>query len=112
MRQVASGGDLTVAYLVIVGNNASTEAINTYFGYGRDVTALHEKAQSAYTGSKNPSYFEAGTLLVDILDTRSFKLLERNYATRPVLRNPTAEVRAANIQDAVNEVLKGVRIVQ
>jgi hypothetical protein len=112
LRQVPSGGDLTVAYLVIVGNNASTEAINTYFGYGRDVTALHEKAQAAYAGSKNPNYFQAGTLLVDILDTQTYKLLQRQYVTKPVLQNPTAELRAAHIQEAVNEVLNNVRIAQ
>ena len=44
-----------MAYLVILGNNASTESINTYFGYGRDAEALHDKAQDAYTSSKNPN---------------------------------------------------------
>ena len=110
VTKVASGGDITVAYLVIVGNNGSTEAINTYFGYGRDATELHEKAHKAYTASKNPNYFEAGTLLIDIVDSKSFKVLDRNYVTRQLLRNPTAEVRAANVKDAVNAVLKDVRI--
>jgi hypothetical protein len=109
LRRMESGGDLTVAYLVIVGNNASTEAINTYFGYGRDTEALHEKAQNAYSGSKNPNYFEAGTLVIDLIDSRTFKLVERNYVTRPVLRDATSDARAANIQSAVDETLKNVR---
>lgn len=82
-----SGGDVTVGYLVIVGNNASTTAINDHFGYGGDAAGLHDKAQSAYAGSKNPNYFEAGTLVIDISDAKTFKLLKRGYATRPVLRN-------------------------
>lgn len=110
LRKVDSGGDVTVAYLVIVGNNASTESINTYFGYGGDAAALHDKAQDAYAGSKNPNYFEAGTLLIDIIDSKTFKVVKRNYAVRPVLSNPTAEVRAANIQSAVDEVLKDLRV--
>ena len=110
VKQVASGGDATVAYLVIVGNNASTTAIHDYFGYGRDFAALQDKAQDAYAGSKNPNYFEAGTLLIDIIDTKTFKLLKRSYVTRPVLRNVSAEVRAERIQEAVNAVLKDVRI--
>lgn len=110
LTQVASGGDVIVAYLVIVGNNAMTESINTYFGYGRNSADLHEQAQDAYTSSKNPNYFEAGTLLVDIIDAKTYKLLKRNYVTRPLLRNPSAEVRAANIQEAVDAVLKDVRI--
>jgi predicted small secreted protein len=112
LAQAESGGDITVAYLVVVGNNVTTESINTYFGYGRDSSALHDKAQGAYSGSKNPNYFEAGTLLIDLIDSRTYKLLVRNHVTRPTLRNPSAEVRAANIQEAVDAVLKDVRIVK
>ena len=110
LSQVASGGDVTVAYLVIVGNNVSTEAISTYFGYDRDASALHDKAQDTYAGSKNPNYFEAGTLLVDIIDAKTYKLLKRAYVVRPLLRNPSAEVRAERIQEAVDAVLQDVRI--
>jgi hypothetical protein len=110
LNKLASGGDVTVAYLVIVGNNASTEIINTYFGYGRDDSALHDKAQDAYTSSKNPNYFQAGTLLVDIIDAKTYKLLKRAYVVRPLLSKPSAEVRAERIQEAVDAVLKDVRI--
>jgi hypothetical protein len=110
LAKVASGGDVTVAYLVIVGNNASTEAISTYFGYGRDASALHNKAQDAYTGSSNPNYFQAGTLLIDILDAKTNKLLKRSYVTRPVLQNPSADVRAERIQEAVDAVLQDLHI--
>jgi hypothetical protein len=110
LGKVASGSDVIVAYLVIVGDNASTEAVNTYFGNGRHADALHDKAHEAYNNSKNPNYFQAGTLLVDIIDAKTYKLLERSYVVRPLLRNPTAEVRAGNIQEAVDAVLKDVRI--
>jgi Domain of unknown function (DUF4136) len=110
LNKVASGGDLTVAYLVIVGNNASTETINTYFGYGRDDFELSDKAQKAYTESKNPNYFQAGTLLVDLIDAKTYKVLKRAYVTRPLLSNPTAEVRAERIEEAVSAVLKDVKI--
>jgi hypothetical protein len=110
LKQVAAGGDVVVAYLIIVGNNASTEAVNTYFGYGRDTFALHDKAQSAYSSSKNPNYFEAGTLLVDFIDAKSYKLLKRAYVVRPLLRNPSAEARAEHIQEAVDSVLQDVRL--
>ena len=110
LSRVPSGGDVVVAYLVIIGNNASTEAISTYFGYGRDASGLHDKAQDAYAGSKNPNYFEAGTLLVDIIDAKTYKLLKRSYVTRPLLRNPTAEVQVFRIQEAVDKALWDVRI--
>jgi hypothetical protein len=110
LNKVGSGGDVIVAYLVIVGNNAVTESINTYFGYGRNANELHDQAQEAYSHSQTPYYFEAGTLLVDIIDAKTYKLLKRAYVTRPLLRNPAAEVRAGNIQEAVDAVLKDVRI--
>jgi hypothetical protein len=110
LSPVAAGGDVIVAYLIVVGNNASTESITTYFGAGRDPSALENKAQEAYDRSKNPNYFEAGTLLVDILDGRTYKLLKRSYVTRPLLRDVTADVRAERIQEAVDAVLNDVSI--
>jgi hypothetical protein len=112
IAKVAAGGDVTVGYLVIVGNNVSTESINTYFGYGQNASGLADKAHDAYTGNKNPNFFEAGTLLIDITDSKSFKLLKRSYATRPVLQNLPDDARAARIQEAVDEILRGVRIAQ
>jgi hypothetical protein len=107
---VANGGDITVAYLVIVGNNATTTSINEYFGYGRDVSALNDIAHEKYTQNKNPNYFEAGTIVIDIIDSHTSKLLKRGYASRPLLANPTTEARAARIQQAVDEALQGLSI--
>ena len=111
VNKVASGGDVVVAYLIVVGNNASTEMIDTYFGHGRDASELHEKAQTAYNKNKNPNYFEAGTLLVDFLDGKTYKLLKRSYVSRPVLKNASAEVRAEHIKEAVDAVLQDAHIV-
>jgi hypothetical protein len=112
LSRTASGGDVTVAYLVITGNNASTASISDYFGYGEDASALHQQAHSAYTGSKNPNYFEAGTLVIDVIDTRTFKLLQRNHATRPLLRNLPEDARAARVQEVVDEILRDLRVVR
>jgi hypothetical protein len=111
VRQVQSDGDVTVSYLLIIGNNVSTTSINDYFGYGPDAEALHEKAQNAYSGVKDRNYLEAGTLLIDIIDAKTQKLLRRSHVTKPLLKNPTAEARAARIQEAVNETLNGLQIV-
>ena len=110
VTKVASGGDITVGYLLIVGNNASTAMIDTYFGYAEDAEALQKKAQEAYTSSKNPNYFEAGTLLIDIIDSGSYKLLKRGYASRPILQNVSNDVRASRIQEVVDEILSGASI--
>ena len=109
-RATPGPGDITVAYLIIIGNNATTSSIHDYFGYGEDATALVEKAHAAGTSSRNPNFFEAGTLVIDIIDSRNFKLLKRNYVVRPILRNPAVEVRQARMQEAVDEALKDLRI--
>ena len=110
VTKVTTAGDVTVAYLVIVGNKTTTESISTYFGYGEDADALHDKAHDAYIGSKNPNYFEAGTLVIDIVDSKTFKLLRRGYATRPILRDLPDDARAARIQEVVDEILRDLRI--
>ena len=112
VSQVPNGGDVTVAYLVIAGNNASVTSINDYFGYRDDGAALLDKAHTAYTSSKTPNYFEAGTLVIDIIDSKSFKLLKRGYATRSLLRNVPDNVRTERIQGVVDEILRDVRIEQ
>jgi Domain of unknown function (DUF4136) len=110
VSRVGAGGDITVAYLVITGNNATTARINDYFGYRDDLDALHEKAHEVYTGGQNPNHFEAGTLLIDIIDGKTFKLLKRGHATRPRGGDPSPGSRAARIQGVVDEILRSVRI--
>jgi hypothetical protein len=108
LSQLPTGGEVTVAYLIIAGNNATTTSINEYFGYGRDVSGLTEIAHEKYTqDNKNPNYFEAGTLVIDIIDAKTNKLLKRNYASRPLLKNPTPAQQAARVQEIVDEALKG-----
>ncbi len=83
--------------------------VNDYFGYGRDVTGLHDKAHEKYTGSQNPNQFEAGTLVIDIIDGKNFKLLKRGYATRAVSPALSAGQRAAHISSAVDQILRDVK---
>lgn len=109
VSRVETGGDLTVGYLLIVGNNASTASINEHFGYGSDAAALQEKAQTAYAKNKSPSYFEAGTLVIDLTDSQTYKLLKRGYASRPLLRDLSADARAERVQGVVDEILRDVR---
>ena len=110
VSRVAGNSDVTVAYLVIVGNEVTTEAIDTYFGSNRDASPLADKAHTAYGKSKNPNSFQAGTLIIDILDSKTYKLLERDYVVRPLLSKPSAEVRRSYIQGAVDETLKDLRV--
>jgi len=111
VSRTTGAGDVTVAYLIIVGNNVSTTSINDYFGYGRDASALVNKAHNASAiKNQNPNFYEAGSLVIDLIDSRSHELLWRSYVVRPILRNPPADVQKSRIQEAVDEALKSLRI--
>lgn len=103
-----SGGDVTVAYLVIVGNNTTTTSLNEYFGYTPDANALVNEAHSQQTSADNRGYFEAGTLVIDILKPNNSKLLQRRSIHASVLRNLPAEQRTARIQALVDQALGSV----
>jgi hypothetical protein len=110
VTHAASGADLTIGYLIIVGNSGYVTSINDYYGYTDAAADLVDKAHNAYSSSKNPNYFEAGTLVIDVIDTKSYKLLKRGYATRQVLKNLTPDARAERIQEVVDQILSDLRI--
>lgn len=110
---IASGGDITVAYLIVVGNNVATTSLNDYFGYTPDSQALLDKVHAEQTkGDQNRGYFEAGTLVIDLLDSTAKKLLQRRSIQAPVLRNLPLEKRAERVQAIVDQTLRDVPISQ
>jgi len=110
ITRTGKGADLTVGYLIIAGNGGTTTSINDYFGYNDAAADLVDKAHDAYGASKNPNSFEAGTLVIDIADSKTFKLLKRGYATRPILRKIPDDARATRIQSVVDEILRDLRV--
>jgi hypothetical protein len=108
ITHLQSGGDITVAYLVIVGNNTTTTSLNEYFGYTPDANALVNKAHSQQTSDSNRGYFEAGTLVIDILKPNNSTLLQRRSIQAGVLRNLSTEQRTARIQALVDQALSNV----
>jgi len=110
VTRVDTGGDIIVGYLVITGNDVSTEMVDQYFGWSEDANTLHNKAQSAYTKKNNPNHFRAGTLLIDIRDSKAVKLLKRGYASRTGLQNLSDEDKAACIQEVVDEIFRDLRV--
>jgi hypothetical protein len=113
VAHVASSGDITLAYLIIVGNNSTTTSLNSYFGYTQDAEALVNKVHSEQTDTENArGYFEAGTLVVDIVDPATSKLLQRRSIRAEVLRNLPAETRSARVQTIVDQALEDVPLSQ
>ena len=111
VSRVQSGGDITVAYLVIAGNNVTTTSLNGYFGYRNDESELVDKVhkEQAIKG-ENPNYFEAGTLVIDIISSQTSKLLKRASVQSSILRNVPPDVRRARLQSLVDQALGDLRI--
>jgi len=106
ITRVESGGDVTVAYLVIAGNNTMTTSLNDYFGIREDTEKLTDKAQEKYTDNRNPNSFAAGTLVIDIIDPKSsWKVLYRDYATRALLRDVSPDAKAERMRQVVEQIL-------
>jgi hypothetical protein len=106
-----TGGDVTVAYLIIIGNNAATTSLNDYFGYNDDSDALVEKVHKKQTGSNdNRGYFEAGTLVIDILNPKTSKVLQRRSVEAQILKDLPAEQRSARLQKLVDQAMENVPI--
>ncbi len=109
VHEVPSGGDVTVAFLVIVGNNVSTVALDSYFGYNNDSDALLSKVHSkGAVKNHSRNYFVAGTLIVDFVDPRASKVLQRRMITADVLQDLTMQQRAERVQAIVNQALQDV----
>jgi hypothetical protein len=106
-----NGGDVTVAYLIIVGNNVETTSLNSYFGYNSDADALVDKVHKEQAvASTDRNYFEAGTLVIDFLDPKSSKILQRRTIQAPVLRNLSAADRTTRVQAIVDQALNDIVI--
>lgn len=107
---VESGGNVTVAYLIVVGDNAVTTSLNEYFGYTADSEAIVNKVHAEQTGSEERAYVQAGTLVIDFIDPVSSKLLQRRSIQARLLRDLPQEKRMARLQAIVDEALKNLPV--
>jgi hypothetical protein len=111
LNHLQSGGDVTVAYLVIAGNNAETTSFDDYFGSTEDANDLLDKVHKREAvGSDRRDYFQAGTLFIDVINPQTSKLLFRSSTQRDILQNPTPQIRAERIQEVVDSTLQPLRV--
>ena len=98
--------DLTVAYLVMIQNNAITFHYNDYCGKGRDADAIAKYAHlKGATQSKRDEFFERVIILVDIIDTKTNKLVFRNHYVNDIVDVPTDAVRKQRVDAAIKGTL-------
>jgi Domain of unknown function (DUF4136) len=110
LTNTPANGDVTVAYLIIAGNNSATTSLNEYFGYTDDSDALVDKVHKQQTSKDSRGYFESGTLVIDILDPKTSKLLQRRSIEAPIMRNLSVDQRSARMQQIVDQALANLPI--
>ena len=113
LTRVETNGDVAVLYLIIISDSASTATVNDYFGYSDSSYDLQELAHQTFVLDKrNRTPFPAGTLVIDIVNMEQRKVLWRNFVYRPIMRHLPIEQRQARVQEAVNDVFKGLQIAE
>lgn len=99
----SSNADLTVAYLIVVQDNVSTRLIDDYFGFGRSSMQIADIAHDRGVIRNNRAdYYQAGTVVIDIIDNKTGKLVYRDYATRDV----TGNLSDAQLQERANSAVQ------
>lgn len=104
----AANAELVVAYLVIYQETGMTASHEEYFGYGRDGAAITDRAhERGVIDSTRPDFFRQAGIVIDLIDSRSNKLVYRNIAKGDVIKGVSAGTRAARIDAAVAQALAG-----
>ncbi len=98
--------DLVVAYLVRYQEPGMTTRYNEFFGYGRSADQIADKAHTrGVLDNKRADYFQRAGIVVDLIDSRTNKLVCRNFVAGDVVKNASDGTRAARIDAAVAQAL-------
>lgn len=102
-----SGADLAVAYMVIYQEPGVTASYDQYFGYGRDSGEIADVAHTrGALENTRPDFFRQAGIVIDVIDTRTNKLVYRNFAKGDVIKGASSATRSARIDAAVGQALE------
>lgn len=111
VRRVEAGGDIVVAYLVVVGNGTVTTCRDEYFGFDSEAAELLDEVHERSVKKSGRNYMVAGTLVIDFLDGKTSRLLKRVTVESEILRDASEDVRAERVRSVVNRALSDLRMV-
>jgi hypothetical protein len=104
----AGSADLVVAYLVIYQEPGMTTSHEEFFGYGRPADAITDRAhERGVIESKRPDFFRRAGIVIDVIDSKTNKLVYRNFAAGDVASGVSDKTRAGRIDAAVAQALTG-----
>jgi len=101
LKESQKDAELIVAYLLIVQNTAVSTAISDYYiNSGSDILSeAHRRMQKNHKSGR----YEAGSIIVDVIDKNTGDLVYRDYASREILPYLSAEESEKRIAAAVAE---------
>jgi hypothetical protein len=101
-----ANADLVVAYMVIYQEPGMTSSYETDFGYGRDAGRISDLAHTrGALENQRPDYFRQAGVIIDVIDSRTNKLVYRNFSKGDVIKSASSGTRAARIDAAVAQAL-------
>jgi hypothetical protein len=95
--RVNSGADFSVAWQVTIEGETIVQTLDYYSG-------SNFKATVGNTGPVQRNY-EEGTLIIDVMEGESERLIWRGTAKAEVRQRPSIEERSAKVAEAVQKVL-------
>jgi len=82
-----------------------TADFRDYFGYGRNADDIAILAHNRGALGSRPDYFRQAGIVIDVIDSRTNKLVYRGHVKQDVMVNATEATRAARIDAAVAQAL-------
>ena len=103
--------ELVVTFLIIVQDGATSAAIRDYYMNSGD-EILHKAHKRMVKKTNKPKKtdeyytdnYVAGSLIVDIIDTKNNKLIYRDYMTRKIFDSMSEEERKQTVVEGIDEV--------
>lgn len=104
-KEVTQNPDFTLGYHVAIENKTSVNTMNDYYGYPRSGWGRNYYSQYDYYSAQTTVYhYEEGSLILDLVDTKSKQLIWRGSAQAEVSKSRTAKQRDELIKKAVDKL--------
>lgn len=104
--------DFLIGYQVAIGKKLAVSTVNNYYGYGVGA-GWHHRGARRYGASRvyvSEAYvyeYDQGSLVIDVVDPETQKLIWRGSAQAEVDRSASREKREKRISKAVQKILAG-----
>ncbi len=100
---VETNANLVVAYLIIITDNVSTKAISKHFGYRDDADDIQKKVHNTRNWGRRPEYVKRGTVVIDLIDSKTGRLVYRDYAGGSISSSLAPDILESRINQAVQD---------